>query len=121
MDGGLTKKDNGETLTGALLSYKWVLYFFGLSIICFLIGNFVATMFMAFGYGILSMGICLLAYLFIVEKVVGVVDDLTEIITNKNMAYAIYLLAIAIVVIGAYVSAFLVFLALKDPTPGSGF
>jgi hypothetical protein len=97
----------------SLLNYKWVLLFFAVSIVCFLVGHFVETIFMAFGAGLFSIGLVLASFLFILEKVLGGVDDKKHILEERNIAYAIYVASIAGLICVAYASAFVVFLALK--------
>lgn len=50
---------------------------------------------------------------FIDDKALPQVDTYTELITNKNLAYAVYMLSLAVLIMGGFLSAVLIFFSLR--------
>lgn len=92
-----------------IINKKFVIGFFIFGIIAFVIGQYIWNAVMAFTAGIFSISLITLVLHFIDDKALGDADTYEQIVTNGNLAYAIYFLAMALCVIAAYAIPFLVF------------
>ena len=96
-----------------LMRFRWNLLLFGVSLVMFIVGEWWVPMFLAFAAGTFAVALVLMIYHYVTANLLGAVDDFQEIVTNKNIAYAIYQVGIMLLIVGAFGSALLVFLALK--------
>jgi len=97
----------------SLTSNKWVWALFIAGALFWLFGSYVYTPIMAFAGGVLASVIMLLIIHYLDDKLLGKVDTYTEIVTEKNFAYALYFASVAFTVVAAFGFAFLVFLTFK--------
>jgi hypothetical protein len=99
----------------SIASFKWILILYVIALIFFLAGQFIpgAGMFMAFAGGTFSAATCRFILHYEDVSVLKNVDTYTEIIINKNMAYAVYYLTNGLIIVVSFAAAFLVFLTLK--------
>lgn len=92
--------------------YKWVLVLIVVSILFYLLGQFVLNQFWAFAGALLAGSLALAVFQFSDDKIIGNVDTYKEIVENKNTALGLYYVALALIIAIPFGSAFLVFLSL---------
>jgi len=95
----------------SLYEYKWLAILVVANIILFAIGYIFLSQFLPFAGGLLASILGLFLFQLSDDKLLGNVDTYKEIIGNKNLAYAIYLLSISIIIAICFGSAFLVFVS----------
>jgi len=92
--------------------YKWVIVLIVVSILFYLLGQFVLNQFWAFAGALLAGSLALAIFQFSDDKIIGSVNTYQEIVVNKNIALGLYYVALALVIAIPFGSAFLVFLAI---------
>ena len=95
----------------SLYEYKWLAILVSTNIILFILGYIFLSELLPFAGGLLASILGLFLYQLSDDKLLGKVDTYNEIIVNKNLAYAIYLLSISILIGLSFSSAFLVFVS----------
>ena len=110
----ITDAENLTTNTfKPFMEFKWILTLLGLSFGLYLIGEFLINEVSAFASGTFCSAILIFIFSFSESKMLGKVDTFTEIITNRNVAYALFLIALAILIAVGFLAAFAVFIGLN--------
>jgi len=99
--------------TSTLLHTRWVVITFVLALVIFLLSSSIFTAFQSFGVGILF-GAGIIAFIQFIDSVLlKKVDTYNEIILAKNVAYAVFYLALVVAVCGGFVCSTAIFFTWK--------
>jgi uncharacterized membrane protein YjfL (UPF0719 family) len=110
----ITDAENLATNTfKPFMEFKWVLTLLGISLGLYLIGEYIFNEVIAFAAGTFCSAIVIFIFSFTESKLLGKVDSITEIITNRNVAYALFLIAVALLISISFFGAFAVFIGLN--------
>jgi len=94
-----------------ITEYKWLIILLIANIILFSLAYLFLSELLPFAGGLFAAILSLTLFQLSDDYILGSVNSYNEIIQNKNLAYAIYLLSIAIIIGITFGSAFLVFVS----------